>query len=160
MMTMPPPRYRIIERGRRLVTVDTMTGQEVGLSAHLRADPTFGVRKPTEIGAMETTQAARSTAVVPVVAPQRSGAPVSSPWQPSAPRSMTGALTQGAPAAGNKAFRGIMVLVGVMIAIVLIFSLYLWFPIVALLWFPQTRPMVLDAAKKGIARLKAWVDAG
>lgn len=35
MSNLPPPRYRIVERGRRLITVDALTGEEIGLGATL-----------------------------------------------------------------------------------------------------------------------------
>lgn len=32
-MALPKPRYRVVERGRRLVTIDTLTGQEFGAAS-------------------------------------------------------------------------------------------------------------------------------
>ncbi len=51
MQSPPPTRYRIEERGRRLITVDTYSGQALGLSATLTALTTSATSTLTGLGA-------------------------------------------------------------------------------------------------------------
>jgi hypothetical protein len=53
MNGLPPSRYKIIERDRRLITIDTQTGLEAGTKPRLNAPPSALARQPVDLRAGE-----------------------------------------------------------------------------------------------------------
>jgi hypothetical protein len=86
-VTTPTGRYKVVERDRRLVTIDTLTGQEIGLPGSASAAPATSV----------VTDAARAPMATVGAKPSRSAGP--SPWTKRAaatpgPLSAKGATSQ------------------------------------------------------------------
>lgn len=152
----PPPRYKIVERGRRLVTIDALTGVELGLSAQLRGrDPVFDA-KP--VARLEGKSGAHPAAHTPQATPN---APVAaSPWggRPgtSVDLSKLGNGTEVQPAA----LRWMVLLAAAGLIIFLLIISSLWIVIVAAFVFPLTRGFAVDLTKKLLARAADWARAG
>ena len=72
MLQSPPSRYKIIERGRRLVTIDTLTGQEVGLGNTL-VSPDAPVNMPSQSAHVATPMATSTPVSAPVPIPPTPG---------------------------------------------------------------------------------------
>jgi hypothetical protein len=153
MQAPPPTRYRIEERGRRLVTIDSITGQAVGLSATLQGDLTFGVTKPTAEPRLLTQLASSATMTsAPATANAASTAPQPSPWRATARQTAGGSAKNGAGG------RWLILLVLSVPAIIMMFTFYLWVPLVMAFWFPFTRPFAKAALGKGWSRLSRWAN--
>ena len=159
MITMPPPRYRIEEKGRRLITVDGATGQRVGLAAHLSGDPVFGVRVPSELkGGMPSAKAALETAPPATTKPSALALPrANAPDQKRIVRAPGAGLSQ--VKSGSSTGRWIIVALLAVPLIFVVFALYLWVPIAVMLWFPATRPLVFAGFRKGWDALQRWVSS-
>ena len=142
MNTMPPPRYRIMERGRRLITVDTATATEVGLAAQLGGDPVFMVSPVTSLTDLRPHSHAGEAAYTPAEpkrAPQVIRAQMAGPTKPPA---MTG--------------RWVVVLVGVMALIGFLIMTSLWIVVVLLLMNGTTRGWLAKGLKPLAIRIKEW----
>ena len=151
MMTVPPPRYRVIERGRRLVTLDSLHGVEVGLASLLQGDPTFGISRPTP--ALEA--AAAMPARMPV--PQARAAPLEAPPV----RVIANAPHSSMPSAASVAEavqpgRVAVVAFGLLAITIFLIASSLWIGVVLLLWLPQSRGFILAGAKRAASRIGAW----
>lgn len=159
MQGMPPPRYKIVERGRRLITVDVRTGAELGMSALLGADPVFSVARQKSM----TAAAAQAEHGGDLMASTPDKRPT--PDKASQGRSVSAlAVNRVAhntdPAGGRNAGRWMVVAFLAVLVVILVFSLYLWVPIAMLLWFPATRPLVIGLLKRGVAAARDWVNSG
>jgi hypothetical protein len=154
MLDKPPPsRYRIVERDRRLVTIDTWSGQETGTTASSEAASLEGrsIRLgagPQEIGqgrAMLGTTAVQASAAAPSNAPSNTSA--NAPAKPGpwgvAPPSLASTKRQ------TKIIG--LVFAGLAIATVLILT-NLWLPALVVLLVPQIRNPVWAAVKPALLR--------
>ncbi len=146
MLDKPPPsRYRIEERNRRLVTIDTWSGQETGTAQSSEA-ASLGGRSlrlgagPQTMGqgrATLGTTAVQASADAPSAAPTKPG-----PWG-STPKSLASterqtriiALVLGAFAVGT-----VLILTG------------LWIPVLVIGLVPQLRNLAWNAIKPALMR--------
>lgn len=146
MLDKPPPsRYRIVERDRRLVTIDTWSGQETGTAASSEAASLE--RRSLRLGAGPQnmgqgratlgTTASQASADAPSNAPSKPG-----PWG-AAPKS-PGSTERQTKIIG-------LVFAGLAVSAVLILT-GLWLPAVVVLLVPQIRNPVWAAAKPALAR--------
>lgn len=143
---LPPTRWRVVERGRRLITVDAVTGQEIGLGANLppidlNGTPRLRQAKP----AQRATLAAPAQASVPAVkGGSRAAAPERSTTLPST-----------MPAGHYNANKLILLVVGsVFLLFILIFS-GAWIFAAAALFFAPVRQALTPVG----AKLNAWLKA-
>ena len=124
MLNMPPSRYKIIERDRRLVTIDTLTGAEMGAKA---------VPVPTASAPQsEADMNARVSALGPALKANR----------PSA---------STAPASGRAGRIAILVMAGIAGLLFLILT-GAWVVVAMALAFPPVRAVALTAVKTATAR--------
>ncbi len=142
MITMPPPRYRIVERGRRLITVDTALSREVGLAASLPDDPVFRV--------------APVTAFTELRPHSHAGQPAYTPSQSS----LTAHLPAGLSAGGNRQGRWAALLIGATGLVFVLFLTNLWIIIVLMMLNGTTRSWLSGALKPIALKAKAWADGG
>jgi hypothetical protein len=77
-MDAPSGRYKIVERDRRLVTIDTLTGQEIGLGGSVSAPPSS-----TKAMQLPQVTARLPVSVTSAVSPNSAPAAVN-PWQRTA----------------------------------------------------------------------------
>ncbi len=142
MITMPPPRYRIVERGRRLITVDTALSQEVGLAASLPDDPVFRVSPVTALADLT---------------------PHSHAGQPAYERpanSPTLSLPPMSAADGSKHGRWIIVMMAGGAVIFTLFLTNVWIILVLAMLNAKTRSLLANALKPLALKVKAWADGG
>lgn len=146
MLDKPPPsRYRIVERDRRLVTIDTWSGQETGTaesseSASLEGRSTRLGAGPQDMGqgrALLGTTASQASAAAPSNAPTNPG-----PWG-MASKSLASAERQ------TKIIG--LVFAGLAVSAVLILT-GLWIPAGIILLVPQVRNPVWGAIKPALSR--------
>lgn len=142
MITVPPPRYRIIERGRRLITVDTALSREVGLAAALPDDPVFRVAPVTAL----TNLRPHSHAGQPAYAPPQ--------------ESLTARLPPAMAGNGSKQGRWAIVLVAAAALIFTLFLTNLWIILVLLMINGTTRGWLSTGLKPMVLKVKAWADGG
>ncbi len=140
MITMPPPRYRIIERGRRLITVDTALSQEVGLAAALPDDPVFRVAPVTALAELRP----HSHAGQPAYAPPQS--------------SLTAHMPSGM--SGNRQGRWAILLIAATGLVFALFLTNLWIIVVLMMLNGTTRSWLSGALKPIALKAKAWADGG
>ena len=141
MNSMPPPRYRILERGRRLITVDTHTATEVGLAAQLGGDPVFMVSPVTSF----TNLRPHSHAGEPPFTP-RSSTP--------APHIIRAEMPSAT--ATNPGGRWLLVLAAGIMFIGFLIMTSLWIVVLLLMVNGTTRGWVLNALKPLGQRIKSW----
>jgi hypothetical protein len=151
MLDKPPPsRYRIVERDRRLVTIDTWSGQETGTAASSEAASLEGRSLrlgagPQNMGqgrATLGTTASQASADAPSNAAAPNAVPKPGPWG-SAPKSLASTERQ------TKIIG--LVFAGLAIGAILILT-NLWLPAIVVLLVPQIRNAVWSAAKPALTR--------
>jgi hypothetical protein len=128
MLDKPPPsRYRVIERDRRLITIDTWSGAEVG----------------SQTGAGSAPMASQSPLELSVKAPAapQPAAKSPGPW----PRGMEGSPVE-------KQGRAMMLAVGAIAFALFLFFTSLWIPALILMAIPQSRDPIVSAVKSGVTR--------
>lgn len=142
MNTMPPPRYRILERGRRLITVDTATATEVGLASRLGDDPVFMVSPVTSLTDLRPHSHAGEAPFTPT--PSQSAPQIIRAQMPGTakPTAMTG--------------RWAIVLAGCIAMIGFLIMTSLWIVVVLLLINGTTRGWLAKALKPLAIRIKEW----
>ena len=129
-MSIPPSRYKIIERDRRLVTIDTLTGAEMGAKA--KPLP----RALASQGDADTN--ARVSALGPVLKANR----------PSAPATPSASAATASDRTGRIA---ILVMAGIAGLLFLILT-GAWVVVAMALAFPPVRAVALTAVKTATAR--------
>jgi hypothetical protein len=140
MITMPPPRYRIVERGRRLITVDTMLSREVGLAASLPDDPVFRVAPVTAMTALRP----HSNVGQPAFAPPQT--------------SLTARLPPGMSGSSNKQGRWATLLIAATGLVFVLFLTNLWIIILLMMLNGTTRSWLSAMLKPVALKAKAWAD--
>lgn len=149
MSTLPPPRYRIVERGRRLITIDTLTGQEIGLGASLANVDLAGARQTAAPPRNKTSSSLGAAPVTPVVASAASRSSALNPLQavPAAPAGFS---------AGNvspdKQGKIVGLIVFGFIAVIFLIATGLWFIPVLLMIVPQSRKAIVPVAKAAFSK--------
>lgn len=138
-MPLPPARYRVEERGRRLVTIDTRTGQEYG--ADIGTAP---AQKP-DTGSV--TGAASKPAPTPRSALSALAA--------NAPEQARTAATQQPQSKPGIAGKIALLATGSLALIAFLIMTNLWFFAVIPLAIPQVRTVVLAQGK---AMLRKYLD--
>lgn len=131
-----PSRYRVIERGRRLVTVDTLSGEEFGGVGAAPAPPPIQL----EMQAPEPVRADIEASVA--------RAPLSE---------AVSALSPTRPQVSVKLKPGGMLPLAVfvsVIAVIFLISTYLWVPLLLAMLVPQIRAAAFDKAKAAIKKIK------
>jgi hypothetical protein len=128
MLDKPPlSRYRVIERDRRLITIDTWNGAEVG--GQTGSAPASSVQQtPLEL-TVRAPDAQSPTAKPP------------GPWQ----QGMTGSPVE-------KQGRAMMLAVGAIAFALFLFFTSLWIPALILMAIPQSRDPIVSAVKSGVTR--------
>jgi hypothetical protein len=148
MMQSPPSRYRIVERGRRLVTIDTATGQEIGMGAWLPNVNLEGA-KQTVAPMRDRNTVGKGDAPLQLVKAQIASAPSAlSPLSTS---------PAGAPSERVKAIfspdnqgKGIGLIVGAVMLLIFLIATNLWPVPLFLMLVPQTRQWILPKLKAGL----------
>lgn len=128
----PPSRYRIVEKDRRLIVIDTLTGQR-NASADL---PTMADLARTE-----------TVAAPAAPRPSSTSAPISTP---RTKRQTGGPAT---PNAVSQA-RLIALVIAAIAVVAVLFLSGLWIAVVIALLIPQVRTPMLEVGRK---TLKAWL---
>lgn len=131
-MQAPQGRYRIVERGRRLVTIDTQTGIEIDM---LPSSSSRDLR-----GAVRTSTPSPSSLA---------GSGQVSSDQPDAPSAIDGRMN--GPGL-DKSGRVAILLVGGLVVIVFLIASGAWIPVTIGLLFPPVRAIVFVAAKTAVTR--------
>ena len=140
----PPGRYRVIERDRRLVTVDTLSGLETGAAASSEAASLESRSLRLGAGPQQTGSSRATATTASAASAGTSPSPQSNPgpWGQAATRLST----------TERQTRIIgLVFVGIAIAAVLILT-GLWIPVGVVLLVPQIRTPVWTAAKPALMR--------
>jgi hypothetical protein len=145
---LPPTRWRVVERGRRLVTIDTTTGEGIGLGAilpetNLDARPRDHQPRP----AQRATLAAPAKASVPIVKDS------SRPVAVSATRSALPALS---PASQNNANKMILLSVAAIFLLFMLIFSGAWVFVAVALFFAPVRQAILPPIW---SRIKAWLQS-
>lgn len=153
-MKAPPSRYRVVERGRRLVTIDTHTGEEFGAGLRAASDPAAPRQTmsappvmtplaPPESPAFEDREPEAEFRIEPEPAPLS--------------EMRSSALSPARPPVTVKIKPGGMlplaVFVGVIVVIFLI-ATNLWIFVLIAMLVPQIRAAALGKAKAAIRKLK------
>jgi hypothetical protein len=138
-MPLPPARYRVEERGRRLVTIDIRTGQEYGADiGHARAQ-----KRDAGDATGPTSQ--------PASAP-RSALSALAANLPDRARAASTVQGQGKPGVAGKL---VVLAMGSLLLIAFLIMTNLWFFAVIPLAIPQVRTVVLT---RGKAMLRKYLD--
>jgi hypothetical protein len=136
MLQSPPSRYKIIERGRRLVTIDTLTGQEVGLGNTL-VSPDAPVDLPIQSAHVAT--------------PMESSSPVSSPVPPT-PGVRRAPLRANEQNDSGRAMRTVHVVIAAIALIAFLIFTGLWMIAAVALFIVPVRQWLLSALKRAATR--------
>lgn len=131
-----PSRYRVIERGRRLITIDTQTGQEVG-----------------GLGTMPPPPPPQAVMEAPEPSPVEVEAPIARPPLSESRSALAPARPQVSVKLKPGGMLPLAVFVGVIVVIFLI-STYLWVPLLLAMFVPQVRAAAFDKAKAAIRKIK------
>jgi hypothetical protein len=123
----PPSRYRVIERDRILITIDTHTGLELGQ------------RPPVKLSADNPLQ--------PAAGPARSGQSALNA-APRSPNSSTGV-------SNDRTARVMMLVVAVVFSVVVLIVTSLWIPVVIALIIPPVRAAIWTAGKAAVGKFLA-----
>lgn len=153
-MKAPPSRYRVVERGRRLVTIDTHTGEEFGAGLRAASDPaaprsTLSAPPappplpPSEPPVFEDRDSGPDFGIEPETIPLSEMR--SSALAPARPP-----VTVKIKPAG---MLPLAVFIGVIVVIFLI-ATNLWIFVLIAMLVPQIRAAALDKAKAVIRKLK------
>lgn len=145
-MKAPPTRYRVVERGRRLVTIDTHTGEEFGAGLRAASDPV----------PRRTTMAAPPTLPPVYEAPEPEQRIEADPAPPPLSE-IRSALSPARPPVTVKLKPGGMLPLAVFVSVIVIIFLIatnLWIFVLIAMLVPQIRAAVLDKAKAAIRKLK------
>ena len=130
MLNIPPSRYKIIERDRRLVTIDTLTGAEMGAKA---------VPLPTESSPQsEADTISRVSALGPVLRANRPSAPLT----PSA---------SAAPTSDKTGRIALLVMAGIA-GVLFLFLTGAWVVVAVAFAVPPIRALAFTAVKTAIGR--------
>jgi hypothetical protein len=124
----PPGRYRIVERDRRLVTIDTATGAEIGVTAAMAAqsDIITGSSGMARSGMAETIGSSRPSALSEAAA------------RPAVEASAAKAAALRIAMTPQKANKIVILITGVIVLAVILILTSLWpFAIVALVLKPS-----------------------
>lgn len=133
-----PSRYRVIERGRRLITIDTLTGEEVGGLRAMPAPPSTTLDRP---GSAEPEPASPR-----IEAPQIARAPLS--------ETVSALSVRRAPQKLQLSGKLPLVVAGGIALIIFLIVTNLWIFVVIAFLVPQIRAAVFAQAKTAIAKLK------
>ena len=141
-MALPPSRYRVEERGRRLVTIDTHTGREYGADmalgpAPVRSQPVVARTAAPPTSTDLVKQRSALSAVIAQVAARQPQPVIAVKLKPGGAGKLI-ALVAG----------------GLVLAVFLIVT-NLWILVVLPLAIPQVRSFVLP---RGMAALKKYLD--
>ena len=129
-MSIPPARYKIIERDRRLVTIDTLTGAEMGAKA---VPPST-----TSVPQSEANTSSPVSALGPVLRANRP----STPLTPSA---------SAAPTSDKTGRIAILVTAGIA-GVLFLFLTGAWVVVAIALAIPPVRALAITAVKTAIGR--------
>lgn len=153
-MKAPPTRYRVVERGRRLVTIDTHTGEEFGAGLRAASDPAA-----PRMGMMSAPPAA--VPLSPLEAPafedryQEPDTRIEA--EPPPLSEARSALSPARPAVTVKLKPGGMLPLAVFIGVIVVIFLIatnLWVFVLIAMLVPQIRAAAFDKAKAAIRKLK------
>ena len=122
-MAIPQPRYKIIERGRRLITIDTLTGAEIGTKAEAPASASAGH------GGTKASE--RGSALTPIVKAIRH--------------------TADTPSSDKSGRIGILIAAGIA-GVIFLFFTGAWVVVAIALAIPPARAAAFAAAKVAIGR--------
>lgn len=138
----PPGRYRIVERDRRLVTIDTQTGTEIGVTAAMAAqsDIITGSSGMARSGMAETVGSSRPSALSETVA------------RPAVESNAARAAALRLAMTPQKANKIVILITGVIVLAVILILTSLWpFAIVALVLKPS-RDFLWERIKPALLR--------
>lgn len=149
MSRLPPSRYRIVERGRRLITIDTLTGQEIGLGASLANVDLAGARQTVAPARNKTSSSLGAAPVTSAVATAVSRSTALNPLQavPPAP-----AAFPSGKVSPDKQGKIIGLIAFGFIAVIFLIATGLWFIPVLLMIVPQSRKVIVPVAKAAFNR--------
>jgi hypothetical protein len=152
MMQSPPSRYRIVERGRRLVTIDTATGQEIGMGAWLPNVNLEGA-KQTVAPMRDRNTADKGDAPLQLIKAQIASASAPSALSPLS-TSPAGSASERVKAdfSPDNQGKGIGLIVGAVMLLIFLIATNLWPVPLFLMLVPQTRQWILPKLKAGLLR--------
>jgi hypothetical protein len=154
MLDKPPPsRYRIVERDRRLVTIDTWSGQETGTAASSEAASLEGRSLRLGAGPQNMGQGRATLGTTAVQASANAPSNTASNTLPNAPAKPGpwGSAPKSLASTERQTKIIGLVFAGLAVGAVLILT-NLWLPAIVVLLVPQIRNAVWSAAKPALTR--------
>jgi hypothetical protein len=151
MLDRPPPsRLRVIEKGGRLVVIDTQTGQPP-----LTAAQQQGGKREFVPPASETRDLAPPPVMVSVSAPVTRVLP---DRRPAAPAMLSPRLPPRSTSSNDRQARAMMLVVGGIVAVIFLIWTHLWIVVLVAMLIAPIRSVVLSAAKTAIKRFLGDAD--